>query len=609
MLFEANSFISRSWAINRNLEAWLVVIVMLFVFTIFGAHSVIHLDVARDLTVGSEIVAGSLVPLTGPLLAGVIELGPVWYYFLAALQIFGLQSSGSIIAIAVLASAQFILIYLSGKRVLDDNCGLIWCSLVLLPSWSTFQLIFITHTAFSGLFVAATIYSAIVLYQTGRPVSGFAMCFCFSIGIHAHPSVAVIWFVVLAVLCVTAIRYGSYLSLFFAAFLGSLIPFIPFLFYQVSEGWPVLHGISDFGSQWQSTSDLGNTMPLLWQTIAGGLRYWLLDIVGVGKYVANLLTVVILVVYLAGFVGALRLLMSGSNRLISVFVIALVPASITLVSLRAVYPYYMLAAIELLVAMVAAIGLACVIRGIGPSVQLSRLIIASSLALFMTVFISSAIQLREGGFPFSFLPLFDVISEGQKSVPQPFMPASASSINQAFLCGTENIAVHGAYGLSMVHSYGIDLKFACPDSVLRIKGDEPEMQRYLGVSRRVADSISRPELFNIGPYSLFPVHASFIKEGWLLHDLANYPPFLPNFGQPRALIISLEGLDGRLLAVTDYSFALAPKLEVQLMCAEMPRAPIAEDNITWVYEMEACEGPLALHLRTTVPDLIDVVSF
>ncbi len=104
-------------------------------------------DGARDVAEAFAIRHLQAFPLHGTsILGGALYLGPVWFYLLA-LPLAVLDSwLGVALFVGVLCSLQFPLAYATGRRLLDRRLGLLWCALLALPGWGTFELVGFSHT-------------------------------------------------------------------------------------------------------------------------------------------------------------------------------------------------------------------------------------------------------------------------------------------------------------------------------------------------------------------------------------------------------------------------------------------------------------------------------
>ena len=184
-------------------------------------------DTARDVAEALAIRHLTAFPLHGPLLAGTLHLGPIWFYVLALPL--ALHESWLSVALfaAVLGSLQFPLAYGAGRRLLDRRFGLLWSALLALPGWGSFELVGFGHANLVRVCSMLVLYALVRLAQERRPAWLVLASGALALAIHAHPSAAPLLFVVIAVALFalrdvgTLFRWGA-ASLFVAA-----LPFSP----------------------------------------------------------------------------------------------------------------------------------------------------------------------------------------------------------------------------------------------------------------------------------------------------------------------------------------------------------------------------------------------
>ena len=186
-------------------------------------------DTTRDVAQALAIRQFDAFPLHGPMFASSLHLGPLWFYVLA-LPLFVHQSWLSVaLFVPALASLQFPLAYAAGRRLLDRRLGLLWCALLALPGWGSFELVGFAHTNVVPACTMLVLYTLVRLAQERRP--GWLVCAAaaMSLAVHAHPSTAVLLPVVAAV-AVVSIRDAGALARWGAAALAiALVPFAPLL--------------------------------------------------------------------------------------------------------------------------------------------------------------------------------------------------------------------------------------------------------------------------------------------------------------------------------------------------------------------------------------------
>ena len=178
-----------------------VIVVMFAVHVAAGYGTSGVPDLHRDLYWAHEILAGAW-PLRGPVIYNTFELGPWWYYVVAA----ALWATGSLAGTAALVSAlaaiKYPLAWRLGRKLGGNALGLAFVLALSVPGWSAVPLGFTTHTA---LVEAALLTLALVtLAWRERPgwYSAIGFGFAAALCAHAHPTtvlfVAIAGFAVLA---------------------------------------------------------------------------------------------------------------------------------------------------------------------------------------------------------------------------------------------------------------------------------------------------------------------------------------------------------------------------------------------------------------------------
>jgi hypothetical protein len=167
-----------------------------FCALMFGVHIVAARNIVgipdfwRDMYWATSIAHGERLPLSGPPIYHLIELGPWWYYLLALPILVTHSITAAAIFGQCLAATKYVLAWRIGMRALDARFGLAFCVSLALAGWSTAALVFPSHTALvetSVLLLAVATWRCrerIALSNIG--VFGLACAAC----IHAHPSTA-----------------------------------------------------------------------------------------------------------------------------------------------------------------------------------------------------------------------------------------------------------------------------------------------------------------------------------------------------------------------------------------------------------------------------------
>ena len=182
-------------------------------------------DLHRDLYWAHEILGGAWTA-RGPVIYNTFELGPWWYYVVAASLWATGSLAGAAALVCALAAIKYPLAWRLGRRLGGDALGLAFVIALAVPGWSAAPLGFTTHTALveaSLLTLALVTLSFRERQGWGRAVAfGLAAAFC----AHAHPTTVL--FVVIAGFAVLArhrdARTIAQLALAAAIALASLVP-------------------------------------------------------------------------------------------------------------------------------------------------------------------------------------------------------------------------------------------------------------------------------------------------------------------------------------------------------------------------------------------------
>ncbi|HEX3137698.1 MAG TPA: glycosyltransferase family 39 protein, partial [Casimicrobiaceae bacterium] len=126
-------------------------------------------DTTRDVAAALAIRDLGALPLHGPLLAGTAHLGPLWFYLLSLPMLLARSWVGVAVFVAVIGSLQFPLAYAAGRRLIDRRFGILWCALLTLPGWGSFQLVGFSHTNMVPTCSMLALYALVRLAQQRRP--------------------------------------------------------------------------------------------------------------------------------------------------------------------------------------------------------------------------------------------------------------------------------------------------------------------------------------------------------------------------------------------------------------------------------------------------------
>jgi hypothetical protein len=250
-------------------------------------YAATHLDLARDVYVALRLARGEEMPLQGPVLAGTLHLGPVWYYALAAPIALGAGWLAVVAVVALVGALQFPLAYLAGKALHSRLAGMLWAGLLLLPSWSTFESLFPEHTQWTATFTLAAIVAALRFERTSRPRYFVGLALACVLAVHAHPSAAGLALIGGAMLALGLRRGVLRPRTIAVAVAVAALPFAPLLVDQISRGFTVVGAAATYLGGEQARLDPAVIPSLLAQSLLGGLAYWFGDVFGTSPWVAT----------------------------------------------------------------------------------------------------------------------------------------------------------------------------------------------------------------------------------------------------------------------------------------------------------------------------------
>lgn len=567
-------------------------------------YAATHLDFARDVFVAWRFLHGEEVPLAGPVLAGTIHLGPAWYWLLAALLAMARSWLGVVLALGVLSATQVLLAWRLGRLLHGERAGLLWASLLALPSWSGFEWMLPQHYVLTAPLALAFLLCAAryVRERRTRWLVGMALSFVFAV--HAHPSsIGLAWIglgVVAHAVWTRQWRWRAWL----AAAAAALVPLLPYLWWSAANGFADFRAGGAYLVDGQSTGHAAAALPLLYEATLGGVQYWLdVLLAWPAAAVAGVLWLLAAIVA-AALYGYAALLRDASTRRLALVALASVAAlALTTALIRHQTTYYMITSLRVVACGALALGLAAL--GMAAAARALRAAaIVLTLGLNLACGVVAARFLVVGNWPFDFAALFDVTARDTAPQPLPLLPAYAMRDSAALLCAETASSMHGAYARHLLYDYAIEMRLQCARADVLAGGDAASRTHWLGLARHVAKTADLVPVRRIGPLALFPVRRVVAGDAFAAPDVPRYPVHVPLVNALQTRVYRIRLAPDERLAVSDVAFFVAPP-QVEAAALRL----VAGDAVTRVYACDDCAAEIELRVTTQNFSDTDIVVF
>ena len=563
--------------------------------------------------VALRMLRGEEFPLIGPILAGTIHLGPIWYWLLALLLKLTDQSwLGTLLLVALLGAAQFPLAYLLGKEMQSRRAGMLWAFGMLLPSWSTFESLLPLHYQLTASLVLACLLCALRYWRLPRRRYLVGLALTFVLAVHAHPTcVALVWVAAPLVIWARYTRRCSMADLSIAAFIAAL-PVVPYLVWNFIHGFADIHAGIGYLRGGIETGSLSRIPKLLWAAALGGSGYWASAMLGFPKIAATTLLAVIASIGAIGFIGAAIAALRNQRR--AVLLPILYAASVILLTtslIRDASPFYMTTPLHVLLVGIVAMGL----DRIGESV-VARATRLFAVGFAIVAFGACAAGFAEfqmiGGWPFSFFPLYDVTAAPVSTRPLLLVPAYAMSDSGRFLCAQSAPSVHGALARDLLYDYAIEMRFFCGRADVLIGGNNADRQHWLGLPKAMLENLHIQPSQYVGPMGILAARPISTEPAIAVPGTPIYPSYAPTetAAEQRQYRVSLK--PGEHIAVSSMAFFVSdPNVTVTISGQRIE--PQFSDRVTRVYACATCVGSAGteavIDLVSTDLRDVDVVAF
>ena len=566
-----------------------------------------HMDLARDMFVAWRFLHGEAVPMEGPILAGTVHLGPVWYYLLALLQLVGRSWFGTIFLLGVLAALQLPLAYLLGKELHSRRAGMLWAIGLVVPSWTTYEWMLPLHPILTPLVVLGFLLCCVRYWRTGKRRYFHGMALAFILALHAHPSNLGCAWIGLFVLLRARHPHVTWRDFVLAALIV-LAPLAPFFYADALRGFEDLRKSGAYLANPEATGSLWNLPSLFVAIVYGGTHYLFDPLTGLGARAAQAAAAIVALGGVFGAAGLVLAVRERRTRAVTLLAIAATLAVLlTVAMIRALTPYYMTSSSHVMIAGLVAIGLSAF--GEALAARVLRGLVAASViaACLLTTYANARFEIR-GAWPFGWWPMFDVRHAPDPTAPLLLTPAYAMDDSGRFLCAQPAPSIHGSYGSQLIHNYAMDMRLTCGRADVHVGGAESGRTHWLGLSRAMfAQSGARPAQ-RIGPIGIVPARPVSDNAPLLQPAEPRYPAYRPEVKEPAPRHLSVPLRGGEYLVVSNLAFAFNVEPQVTLTIGGKAVAPAAQDRVAAIYPCAGCAPGVAstAELDIVSGDMFDV---
>ncbi|MEO8564833.1 MAG: glycosyltransferase family 39 protein [Betaproteobacteria bacterium] len=523
---------------------------------------------------------------------------------------------GVAVFVSILSSLQFPLAYAAGRRLIDRRFGLLWCALLALPGWASFQLVGFSHTNMVPTCSMLVLYALVRLAQQRQPRWLVVAAAAFSLALHAHPTTIVLAPMIAIVALLAMPSLGVLLGWGVLAILVALLPFAPLLADRSGAAAPLIAQAADYVGSTMQASNLLGTGPLLWAVLADGPRIVADAFVAVAPGLPAAVVIAILALVLAALAG---LLFAARKQPLPVAaaLLATVAAAALIAWLRPATPFYMTYALLPFVAALGALGLygLCAELQQRGSVLLAG-IVGLTLLLHAAFAAGIAATIASGDVALDVASRLDVKRrDATPALAEPWLPAHAVDASGALLCRQQGpIVLHGAYAY-LEHLYlGLDHRLHCGILDVHLAGIEPAAGVHLvGIARPAWRALGWMPPIHLGGIGV--THAADVlwpTRGLPPPDGSVYPPpaIAPLPMRAVAIEANVQGDRALVVAFPYVPWMIPPQIEVS--ANGIARAPLARDVVAAVYTCRECIGAAAVAWRISIvssaPERVDVVT-
>lgn len=574
---------------------------MLAVHVAAGFNSNGFQDFWRDMYWAMSIAHGEHLPLAGPPVYGMMELGPWWFYLLAM----PLALGGSIAATAAfaqaLAATKYLIAWRLGIRIADARLGFAFATSLAIAGWSLLPMMFPTHTLLTETALLLLAWSVWSGWERFSARSAVLLALAAVACLHAHPATA--GFVLLAGL-ILGWRHRSMAAfgwLCVAALIGVA---------SLAPPWLDRSGIAPDALK-PATDYLGGDVavglaeriPALLRSVTVGGAWWgLLLMTNWSAATARIAWWLWCAILASGVAGLLPLWRRDPRlaRLAACAAVLFVGQCVFVTVLRPITPMWMVPGMLPPLALVVALGwygwiggprLRWPWRGLATGAMIFG--IALSLVPFsFTLRDVRVVRVMPGVNPF-----LDVIEHGDRyvKVPVPFYPLYRLDRLASELCGPA--VLHGRLAAVAEASLGVPMRRVCghwPE--LRLGGIEGEGGHLAGLLPGMAEAVDVAPARVVAGMALYEDVRAIAPEAGArpapLQRLQVVPASAPGPAVLQTFRFAARG--GDVVVLTNRQPAAAPMEVGAVEAAGTPARLLAGDGGSFAYACADCAADVAV---------------
>jgi hypothetical protein len=594
------------------LEHKAVLALLLILGSLIMLSSASVVDTARDVYFAWQIASGGSYALEGPVLAGVLHSGPLWFYILALPLFF--TSSWAVLSlwVGLLTGLKYLLAYACGARLGNRQLGLIWACLLALPNWTGILYLIFSHTNLVETTMLFGFY-CLIRWQAGETRWFIGVCLAVSLAFHAHPTTLTFGLAVAPLVIWERIKKKLPWSVLLVAVAVALLPWVPYLLSQYAQAWPDFHRSTEYAASLDYWQNFLGVFSIARGTFFDAPFLMLKGFLGLDGLALGLLSAVLYGIFAVGIGLAIYTAWQQNEWQLPGILLGFTVFSLVLVAMiRPITMYYMILVLYPTWCGLAALGWS----QFGEPWKTRISYLASALAfLFLGSFaFASYNDSKTGHATIPTTALLNVRSFAPLDFTDGVVfPAWARTDMAKFICAHDRpVNFHGLASLILEQSYALESRMRCPEQQVYVGGTGPG-PHYLGVNERDAATLGLTGAQRAGPlYFVKPRRVFGPAEPLLVPEGAEYPPRPYMFGESQLLQHQFETSTDEMLVINNLYQFWMPR-EITVLFNGQPATPVLQTTLQEYYACRGCQPGEKANWSVTIsapyPEFVEVVIF